>query len=172
MSQREVTMRPRQSRTDSLQLATDSLRKRVAAEATGHECSWSEGVDQGLAQIENELRQRQQAADCPEGPLAQVDETRPTLARQSQEVCRDYAGLLKRAQSLREQLNWAADAFRRSGEPRSLAAVPPLVEERTVPDFGALRQEAANLLGDLDRVREMETALVLESVTTDIGVGD
>jgi hypothetical protein len=144
----------------------------AGAEAAGRERPWSEVVDNGFAQIESELCQRQQAAHCPDGPLAQVDETRPTLVRQSQEVCREYAELLKRIQAFREQLRWVAEAFRPTADPRSQTRAPPAVEGRTVPDFGALRQEAEKLLDNVDHLREIETALVLESVTIDIGVGD
>jgi hypothetical protein len=171
MSRIDEMLQPRRARKDALQVATERLRVQIDAEATGRERPWSEGVDQGFARIESELRQREQAANCPDGPLGQVDETRPTLVRQSQEVCREYAELMKTIHEFRERVRWAADAFRPAADPRCQISAPPAVKG-PVPDFGALRQEAEKLLADLDHLRGMETALVLESVTTDIGVGD
>jgi hypothetical protein len=41
-----------------------------------------------------------------------------------------------------------------------------------VPDFGALRQQLEEFAAALKHHRDEEAGLVIESVTTDIGVGD
>jgi hypothetical protein len=41
-----------------------------------------------------------------------------------------------------------------------------------VADFGAIRHQAEQILAALQDNKEAETKLVLESVNTDIGVGD
>ena len=75
---------------------------------------------------------------------------------------------------LRAEVQRAAAAFQPVGEALAAAVLPdkgtPVATE--VPVFGAMRQQARELLIDLNRSREAETALLLESVVTDIGVGD
>jgi hypothetical protein len=41
-----------------------------------------------------------------------------------------------------------------------------------IPDFGAIRQCTARLVESLRRHKEAETKLLLETLNTDIGVGD
>ena len=99
---------------------------------------------------------------------------RPTLFRQWSILCLHYQDLLKRAQRLREDVQRAAEAFQPVAEVLAAAALTPKITpvEIVVPVFGAIRQRAQEILIDLKRSREAETALLLESVVTDIGVGD
>jgi hypothetical protein len=60
----------------------------------------------------------------------------------------------------------AAQAFQPAADPS------PTTGAGGVADFGAIRHQAEQLLADLQENKEAETKLVLDSVNTDIGVGD
>jgi hypothetical protein len=140
---------------DKLALFLDRLRQALDADRAGRERDWAKTVGDTLARLEAALRQHQAAACHPDGPLAEVDQTRPTLVRQADELRNDYDDLVKQIPILREQVRCAAEVHR-----------PDDV------DFAALRQQAEQLLAGLREKRETETKLLLDSVNVDIGAGD
>lgn len=144
-----------QPKEDALALFLDRLHQTLAAESAGREQQWTETVGDVLARLEAVLRQHQAAAWHPDGPLAEIDQTRPTLARQTDELRSDYDDFLKQLVDLREQVRRAAQAGPSDGV-----------------DFAALRQQAEQFLAGLQKKWETETKLLLESVNTDIGAGD
>src|SRR5262245_14112204 len=93
---------PPQSIDDALMLSLDRLRQALAADVPGYEREWAEAVGDALAPVETALRQHRAAARSPDGLLAEVDETRPTLARQADELRHDQDDLLTQIVILRE----------------------------------------------------------------------
>jgi hypothetical protein len=165
MAQANAPAQPRR-KDDALGLSLDSLRQALAADVPGREREWAAAVGDALARVEAALRQHRAAAKAPDGVLAEVDQTRPTLARQADELRSDHDDFLTQVLALREEVGHAAEAFQpaasRSGQPGAAGVV----------DFGATRQRAEQLLAGLQANQEAEAKLVLESINTDLGAGD
>jgi hypothetical protein len=81
-------------------------------------------------------------------PAHSVDRTRQSLVRRANRLGRSHDGLLEQADALRQ-------AVRRADF-----------------DEEALRERLEDFAAELHGLEEAEAGLVLESVTTDIGVGD
>jgi hypothetical protein len=110
---------------------------------------------------------------APDGALAEVDDTRPSLVRQAHELRRVETELLEQCLALEKDVQWAADAFAPSGDTfDQTAAAPKGVGTGGVPDFGVLRERVERFLDELQKAKEAEAGLVLESVNTDLGAGD
>src|SRR5262249_29226679 len=143
--------RPRDA---AMETALECLRQSASAEVPGHELQWAENVGVAVTVVEKALRQHMALAETPEGFLAQVDGTRPTLARQAGELCREHGDLLRQVLALKEEVDHAAEAFRPATE------VANKIEAASVPDFGALRQQAEELLAALLEHKYEEMKLV------------
>jgi hypothetical protein len=165
MLQPDFQSQPRRKEED-LAFALDQLRQALAAHVPGSEWEWADTVGEALAGVDTALRQHRTLAKAPDGLLAEVDETRPTLARQADELRSEHGDLLTQVRALREQVQRAAEAFKPAAEALTRTGAGG------VPDFGAIRQQADQLLAGLQQNKDAETKLVLESVNTDIGVGD
>src|SRR5262249_22047820 len=111
MSKPSLPSQPRR-KEDALMISLDRLRQNFAADVPGHEQEWTATVDEALAGVETALRQHRALAKAPGGLLAEVDETRPTLARQAEELCSGHGDLLKQVLELREEVQHAAEAFK------------------------------------------------------------
>jgi len=155
--------------TDGLRIAVDHLREALAADVPGKECAWAERVVSNLAGVARELHEHADTAPGAEGPLAEGDVTRPTLARQSDALRREEHNLLEEIGTLRTAVREAGRAFQcssgRTGNDETLVS-------GGVPDFGSIRRQGEELAQRLEKAEETEESLVLESVNTDIGVGD
>lgn len=149
--QAEVASQTRQ-RHDALLEAMHRLEAALASAAPGREQAWNQRVAQRLGELLARLREHVQAADAPDGLLAVIDATRPTLVHRVDRLRRQHADLLQQAQSLHQQVQHHGD-----GE---------------VPDFRDIRQRAMWLLNALRHHQAQETDLIFESFYTDIGVGD
>jgi hypothetical protein len=101
-----------------------------------------------------------------DGPLAEVDETRPTLARQAVALRSDHDYFLLELLALRDEVQQVGGLFSNAAGPPSTAGAG------RVADPAAIRQQAEKLLTGLQQIKRSETGLVLESLNTDIGVGD
>ncbi|HEY7155368.1 MAG TPA: hypothetical protein VH575_15505 [Gemmataceae bacterium] len=75
---------------------------------------------------------------------------------------REWAQVL----ALSEEVQHAAEAFQPATDPY------PTTRAGGVADFGTIRQQAEQLLAALQENKKAEMKLVLESINTDIGVGD
>jgi hypothetical protein len=166
MSHISLQSPPPRRKPEALVAALDRSRQALAADVPGHEREWAEKVEAALAGVEQALRQHMAVAATPDGVFAEVDDTRPTLARQADVLCQEHGDLLKQVLALREEVRRTAAAFQPAAGPTAKTAAGG------VADFGVLRQQAEKLLAGLEQNKEAETKLVLESVTTDIGVGD
>jgi hypothetical protein len=156
---------PSRMKHDALELSLNRLSQAVVADMTGQERWWTEAVGTALACVETALRQHRAAAKAPDGLLAEVDETRPTLARQADGLRSDHDDFLAQVRALRDELRCVTIAAFRCATDR---------EARTewIVNICTIRQMTANLLTGIQENKEAETKLVLESINTDIGVGD
>jgi hypothetical protein len=172
MTQTLVELEPQTAPKDALSTAADSLEDALAKEVAGGERAWAARVARALRQIERGLRRYHKVAYTADRPFADLDRMRPTLFRQWSILCLHYRDLLKRAQRLREDVQRTEEAFQPVSDTRAAAVLPakgtPVAAEVSV--FGAIRKQAQEILIDLKKSREAETALLLESVITDIDV--
>jgi hypothetical protein len=158
---------------DTLLLFVDRLEEALGSDIPGHERDWAQGVGSVLATVEVALRQHAASVEAPDGMYAQVDLTRPTLARQVSELRREHKDFLQQAQLLENEVRNAAKLFDPPAEARvPTSPLPEPVRIQAIPDFGLLRQRVQGFIDALHHHLEVENALVLESVTTEIGVGD
>jgi hypothetical protein len=158
---------------DPLQLSLERFGRTLAVPAPGKEADWATEVANALDGLEKALQQHIVNAEAPNGLLAEVDLTRPTLARKVGELRKEHADFLDRTSALRQEVRRVAQAFHsRAQPPDPNAALPEPAPPSGVADFGALRQQGEQLAAALQHHWEVETDLTLESVATDIGVGD
>jgi hypothetical protein len=158
MLQQSLQAKP-QRKSDALGLSLENLHQALVADVSGREQEWLKELEAALSRAETALRQHRDATHAPDGALAEVDETRPTLARQADGLRGDQEDLLNQFLALREEV-------RRTTEHASNKAV------HGYADVVAIREKAGQLLAGLQENKEAQTKLVLESVNTDIGVGD
>jgi hypothetical protein len=153
-------------RTDPLLLCSESLSRALEADVPGRELDWAEAAEQALDRLELALKQHRAAANAPDGLLAEVDETRPTLARSAEGLRAEHDQFLAKIAAFHEEVKQAAEAFRPGPSSSARTAVASLV------DFTALRRRGQEILANVQKHRQAETNLVLDSVNTDIGTGD
>jgi hypothetical protein len=165
MSQAILQAEPRR-KGDALGLSLEPLQMALDAKVPGREHEWALAVTEALTRVEAALRQHRASAKAPDGLLAEVDETRPTLARQADELRKDHDCFLKQIIALRQEACHAAEAF----QPVAELSAQPL--DAGIVDFSAMRHQAERLLTALQENKEAEVVLVLESINTDIGAGD
>jgi chromosome segregation ATPase len=153
---------------DALEQAIEGLKQALACRMTGQESQWTENVTKEIANIQKKLRQHTATAQAADGLFSEVDDTRPTLARQTDELRREHSDMLGQFLALREEVQRAKETI--AANAKSSSAQPGSVPQS--PDLGAIRLGAEKLLAELQKNLKAETALLMESVNTDIGVGD
>ncbi len=159
------------TRQDVLIVPIEQLEVALGAHAPGREHDWARDVDGILGRVEEALRRHVADTDSAGGMWTKVDMTRPTLVRQVSALRQEHTSFLERTGALRQEVRSAAMAFAPQvpqGGTDRLPTAPP----DTVPDFGSLRQQLEEFAAALKHHRDEEAGLVIESVTTDIGVGD
>jgi hypothetical protein len=161
-----------QTAEDTLTLALEELKQALVEEVPGREREWAGTIGRAIGHLTEALVRRQMTAATPDGLFAQVDVTRSTLARQVGALRQQLGQLLEQARALGNRLNSAAEAFLPAADASSVNPLPPPTPNRAIPDFGALRRSAQELLDALSCYQEEETKLILESINTEIGVGD
>jgi hypothetical protein len=166
MLQNTLQTQPLRRKEDFLTGSLDRLSRALTADVPGHEREWAETVGAALITVENALRQHIAAVQDPDGVFAEVDGTRPTLARHASELCSQQSDLLKQVLAHQEVVQGAAEAFKPAADPTAPKSVV------AVPAFGLIRQQAEQILEGLQHIKDDEAKLVLDSVNTDIGVGD
>jgi hypothetical protein len=158
-------------RQDVLLPPVERLQTALASPAPGRERDWAGEVDAVLGGVEEALRRHVTDTDAPEGMFTKVDLTRPGLVRQVGALRQEHTTFLEQAEALRQEVRGAVKAFTPHAPSGGSDRLPePPVD--TVPDFGSLRKRLEDFAAALKHHRDAEAGLVLESVTTDIGVGD
>jgi hypothetical protein len=163
----------RRVRDNGLVASIDRFARALAENVPGREREWATAVKDALGVLETALHQHLVTARVPDGIFAEVDDTRPTLARQTEELCQAYDKLLEQCSALLKETQRATEAF--SSPPDPIGTTAPCTGRSCaagVVDFGAIRQQGENLLASLRQNKDAETQLILESINTDIGVGD
>jgi hypothetical protein len=172
MAQTNRQSSPQRPKGDALLQCLEQLKEALGSDVPGRERDWAQGVERALTCVENALRQHHAAAQAPDGVFAGVDETRPTLARQTDELREDYKGLLEQCLALQKEVRRAASAFAAPSDAVGAVSTTTPRTSTGVVDFGAIRQQGEAFLARLQDNKHAETQLILESVNTDIGVGD
>ncbi len=170
MVQPAMPSQPRENKDAALLRSIEELRRVLATEVSGRQRAWADDVSRGLARVEQGLRQHLSRAQTPDGPLAEVDDTRPSLVRQAHELCREEGDLLEQCLALEKEVQWAANVFSPSTDTFDQTATG--TQGAGVPDFGVLRERVERFLDGVQKAKETEAGLVLESVNTDLGAGD
>ncbi len=159
--------------SDAPLLYVDQLEEALGYDIPGHEREWAEQVGRALARVEIAVRQHAASVEGPGGMYAQVDLTRPTLARQVSELRQEHRDFLEQASLLENEVSKAAGLFASRAQPGgTVSKLPEPAGAYAIPDFGAIRQRVEKFIGALQHHLDVENALILESVTTEIGVGD
>jgi hypothetical protein len=157
---------------NDLLTAAERLERALTGEAPGRERDWAGDVDDALAGLEQAVRQRAATLVSRDGSVVKVDRPRlpsPTVDRQAADLRQELEGMLERLTTLRLQVQGAAQVFGGAAIPAGLPATPRAC---AIPDFGALRQQAQELVEAVRRYEEETARMLLESVNTDIGAGD
>jgi hypothetical protein len=160
------------TRQDVLVAPLEQLESALGAPAPGREHDWAREVESILGRIEEALRHHVVDTDAPGGMFTKVDLTRPTLVRQVGALRQEHVSFLQRTGALRQEVRSAAGAFAPPPPAAGAERLPAPAAPEGVPDFGAMRQELERLATALKQHRDAEAGLVIESVATDIGVGD
>ncbi len=137
---------------DALLIAMHRLEAALAAAAPGREQAWNARVGQDLRGVQECLARHVASAEAADGLLAEIDLSRPTLARRAERLRREHAELLRQADALQSRIEHHGPD--------------------ECPDFADIRQRAAWLLGALRHHQGQEADLIFETFYTDIGAGD
>jgi CheY-like chemotaxis protein len=157
---------------DMLVRAVERLSQTLAAEAPGRENKWCKQLMGALSHLEAVLG-RQTDTTQEEGWLAAVAESRPSLTRRVAEFRQQHQDLAEQARSLRVQVQRAAQAFRPRSDPADNAtSLPGFRTFGPVVDFSVLRRAGQRLVAAVRGLAQKERSVLLESLNTDIGVGD
>jgi hypothetical protein len=160
------------SRGDVLVLRIDRLSRALNAPIPSREREWARTLEEALAGVERALRQHMATALDPEGVFAEIDETRPTLARQTHQLRQNHGVLLEQCLALRKELRWAMVAFSYVvPDLLPLNGSPERADGRAL-DLGDIRHRGEELRNGLHQNARTETQLILECITRDIGVAD
>jgi len=149
---------------DLLAQALEGLRQALSEDPGGRERDWLERMGNALAQVEPALRQHRALTRSQDGLVAKEDETRPTITRQADKLCSEHDLLLVQVRALRDSVRSAVEGL--------ATELPSQKDGSRSLNLVALRKQADDVLSALEANRKAETDLVLESVNTDIGVGD
>jgi hypothetical protein len=173
MVQKNGERRTRSTKEDPLQLALERPARTLAEPAPGKEGDWATELDAALAGLANGLQQHIANAEAPDGLLTEVDLTRPTLARKVGELRKEHADFLDRTTAFQQDVRRVAQVFHSRTQPPDLTSpLPEPAPPSGVADLGEIRHKGEQLVADLKHHLQEETEITLESVTTDIGVGD
>jgi hypothetical protein len=157
---------------DTLAFQVHRMSRALNAAFRGRERQWTESLDEALAGVEGSLRRHMMTAQQPEGVFAEVDETRPTLARQAARLREEHGRLLEQCVALRGELRQAPGEYAFAAP----AALPTPGSTRRlseiIPGNVEVRRHAEQFYDELRLNLQAETGLVLESISTDIGVCD
>jgi len=171
MSLTTPTLSRSQGRVDPRAQALHQLKVALAVELPENEQDWAYEVEHALSLIEKALKEYRTAANAPDSVLAEVDETRETLARQADGIRQERASLLQECVALQLDLQTAAHALPVDTETPSPLPTPATPAADSV-DFHALRLRLEEFRARVEGILQTETELVRESITTDLGAGD
>jgi len=160
------------TRQDVLLPPVERLEMAVSAHSPGRERDWAGEVDALLGGVEEALRRHVVDTDAAGGMFSEVDLTRQTLVRQVGTLRQEHGSFLEWAGALRQEVKSVAKVFDPQSATGGTGRLPAPAAPGAVPDFGLLRQRLEEFAAAVRHHRDQEAGLVIESVSTDIGVGD
>jgi hypothetical protein len=163
--------------TDRLTWSAEKLRQSLAEDVPGREREWTEAVRSALLGVKKAFQDHTTAAEAPDGVLVSVNRpapaTMPTVSRRVDCLRQEHIELSKQVTNLETHVQNALQAFK--SQAKLGLGTDPLLSapaSGTVPEFGTIRQIGEKLLATLLEHQRAESLLVLDTVNTDIGVGD
>jgi len=152
-------------------VALHQIQRALSVGLPSRKLDWAREVEHALALLEKAIKEHRTAANAPDSVLAEVDETRETLARQADRIRQERAELLQECLALQLAFQSAAHALPVDKELPSPHPTPatPAVESA---DFSDLKERLEAFSERVEAILESETELVRESITTDLGAGD
>jgi hypothetical protein len=155
---------------DPLLASTDNFEHALSAKHPGREREWAQEVNQALLSIDKGLHIHLEETEDPTQliPMAEFGEKEPspTQERRVEELRKEVIDCLERVHSLQRDLQNVLDVFKPdNGSPAGSGG-------STIPDFGQIRGRGEQLIVAVAEYMLDETNVVLDAVTTDIGVGD
>jgi hypothetical protein len=125
-----------------------------------------------LDRVEQATRQQLLDVDAPDESLDEYRKT-PSQDRRIEAVRAKYADFVQQAMALKKDLQKLSQALHSITQgPDERPGLPEPVEEPVRLDMATIRQRVERFRRELEKHRQDEINLVLESVTTDIGGGD
>jgi hypothetical protein len=159
-------------RRDVLLMLVKRLEQALAPDWVGNEGPWFERLLLVLDRVEQATRQQLLDVDSPDGPLDEFRKT-PSQDRRMKVVHARYADFVQQAMALKKDLQKLSQAFYSiTQDPSERLGLPEPDEEPVRLDVATIRQRADRFRRELEKHRQDEINLILESVTTDIGGGD
>jgi hypothetical protein len=165
------------TKVDRLSRSAENLRESLAKEVPGREQDWAEAVRSALQDVKQAFQDHRTSAEAPDGPLVIVNQpapaTMPTVSRRVQYLRQEHIELWKQVTDLEEQIQNALQVFKSKNKVSQVTTPLPVAPATgTVPEFGTIRTAGEKLIETLRQHQEAESLLVLDTVNTDIGVGD
>jgi len=165
------------TKSDQLLRRADTLQASLERAVPGQERDWTECVQKALSSVEAALEEHRLTTEGPEGLCSELTEpsvgTDPGRVRVIHGLCQEHGELSALAKSMHDPIESALHAFQKEpiSPDRSITLpVPPV--PLTIPDFGEIRKQGEQFIAALRQHCEAEAKLLLESVNTDVGVGD
>jgi hypothetical protein len=155
---------------DPLLTSTDNLEIALSGKHPGREAEWAAEVSCALESVAEGLQSHLAETEDPKHliPVAEgkAKEPSPTQERRVQGLRQEIADCLQRVQDLQGMVRNALDVFQSDNGPLANR------ESNAIPDFGQIRVQGEQLIVAVAEYMLDETNVVLDAVTTDIGVGD
>jgi hypothetical protein len=165
------------TKSDQLLRRADTLQASLERVVPGQERDWTECVQKALLSVETALEEHRLATEDSEGLCSELTApsvgTDPGRVRVIHGLWQEHAQLSSLAKSMHDPIEGALHAFQReriSPDKPITLPVPPV--PLAIPDFGEIRRQGEQFIAALRHHCDAEAKLVLETVNTDVGVGD
>jgi len=161
----QATIEPFQVIRNEVPAALDLLQRTLARPYPPSHREWAGHVWYALARLETKLASHIADGRSLDGIQALIDPSNATLVRQWDEVVRTFRDLLETVIALKWELYHRAQTT-------PAAAQRPSPFGDSAQELPIPRQRLEHLLDALHENLKAETRLLMDSITTDIGVGD
>jgi len=171
MIQTSLTGMTRRSNQEPLSIGAELVFQTLADRVPGRERAWAHSLAHALELAGAALAQHVAALEGPEGDFAKLETG--SAVRQAAGICQSQRKILKEWSKLQTDAELAAAVFTdRTNTTRRMSGSADQANSKAIPDFGVLRERAAELLDRLRDACAAEIRMVLDGVNTDIGGGD
>lgn len=158
---------------DILSRRIEQLQRTLSSAGDVQRKVWIEEMEDRLASLEQAVREHTADAEAPDGLFAEIDLTRPSLTRRVQELRQEHRDFVDHIDALREEARRLARPLASDAEPQPASSGDTMLGESALADAcQTFRRHTEDFIVRLQEHEKIEADLVLESVDTDIGVGD